>query len=193
MGGLSRVDSFLLALLLVSALALGGRDQWLVAQWADALGRSVPLLLTAIATAALSAAVMAWLGAEFAALLPRRAAQMLVAFALGVAAFELAWPVRLKEPREPTRSLGAIGIVLLARQIGDATRFAVFALAAWSIVPLTAGLGGALGGAGAVALGWTVGAGGLARWPLRAVRIGLAACLLAAALFIGLNARFAAL
>lgn len=185
------MDGFLLSLLLVFALALGGRDQWLVAQWSDALGQSWLLLLIAAASAASSAGVMAWVGAEFAALLPRRAAQMLVAFALAIAAFELAWPVRVQAPREPTRSLGAIGIVLLARQMGDGARFAVFALAAWANWPVTAGLGGALGGAGAVALGWTIGAAGLARWPLRAVRMVLAACLIVAAVFTGLNARFA--
>jgi len=185
------VDSFLLALLLVFALALGGRDQLMVGQWADSLGRSTPLLLTAMASAMLAAAAMAWLGAEFAALLPRRAAQMLVAFALGLAAIELAWPVRLTAPQEPTRSLGAIAIILFARQVGDAARFAVFALAAWAALPLTVGLGGALAGAGAVALGWAIGAEGLARFRLRAVRLGLAGCLVIAAVFIGLNARFA--
>lgn len=186
------MDGFLLSLLLVFALALGGRDQALVAQWSDTLGQSGPLLLTGVTTAVLSAAVMAWIGAEFAALLPRRAAQMLVAFALGLAAFELVWPVRLKMAREPTRSLGAIGIVLFARQLGDGARFAVFALAAWVNLPQAAALGGALGGAGAVALGWAVGAAGLARWPLRAVRLTLAAGLIVTALFTGLNARFGA-
>jgi Ca2+/H+ antiporter, TMEM165/GDT1 family len=174
------VDGFLIAVLLVFALAMGGRDQWLVAQWADAVERSTALL------------AMAWIGAEFAELLPRRAAQMLVAFALAIAAAELAFPVRLKPPQEPTRSLGAIAIVLLARQIGDGARFAVFAVAAWTVVPLTAGLGGALGGAAAVAIGWSVGRATLARWPLRIVRLMLAGCLALAALFIGLNARFAA-
>jgi hypothetical protein len=186
------MDGFLLALLLVFALAMGGRDQLMVGQWSDALGQSTPLLLTAIASCTLAAGAMAFIGAEFAALLPRRAAQMLIAFALGVAAVELALPVRLKVPREPTRSLGAIAIVLLARQLGDGARFAVFALAAWAALPLTAGLGGALGGAGAIMLGWSIGAEGLARWPLRGVRLALAAGLMVAAIFIGLNARFAA-
>lgn len=186
------MDGFLLSLLLVFALALGGRDQTLVAQWSDALGQSVPLLLTGITAAAVSSGAMAWLGAEFAALLPRRAAQMLVAFALAAAAVELAWPVKAIPPQEPTRSLGAIAIVLLAQQIGDAARFAVFALAAWASLPVAAGLGGALGGAAAIALGWAVGGTSLARWPLRSVRLGLAACLIVAAIFIGLNARFAA-
>lgn len=186
------MDGFLLALLLVFALALGGRDQWMVAHWADGLGQSLPLLLIGIASAAVSAAAMAWLGAEFAGLLPHRAAQMLVAFALAIAALELAWPVKLKRPREPTRSLGAIAIVLLARQIGDGARFAVFALAAWANLPQAAALGGALGGAVAIAMGWSIGAVGLARWPMRPLRWGLAACLFIAALFVGLNARFAA-
>jgi putative Ca2+/H+ antiporter (TMEM165/GDT1 family) len=186
------VDGFLLSLLLTCALALGGRDQWLVARWSDALGQSKALLLVAILCAGLSAAAMAWIGSGFAALLPRRAAQMLVAFALALAAIELAWPVRPKTPQEPTRSLGAIGIVLLARQIGDGARFAVFALAAWAILPAAVAVGGALGGGAAVALGWSVGATKLARWPLRIIRGGLAACLIVAALFTGLNARFAA-
>src|SRR3546814_5437124 len=59
-----------------------------------------------------------------------------------------------------SRSLGAIGIVLLARQIGDGARFVVFALAAWASLPTAAALGGALGGAAAVTLGWTLGAAG---------------------------------
>lgn len=179
-------------MLLVAALATGGRDQRMVAQWAGTLGQSAQLLVVALVSACLSAAAMAWVGAEFAALLPRRAAQMLVAFALAIAAAELAMPVRMKQPKEPTRSLAALGIVLLARQIGDGARFAVFALAAWTVWPVTAGLGGAIGGAAAVALGWGMGDAALARWPLRPLRIALAVCLGIAALFIGLNARFAA-
>jgi hypothetical protein len=186
------MDGFLLALLLVFVLATGGRDQWMVAQWAGALGQGAALLAVAVLCSCLSAAALAWVGAEFAAMLPRRAAQMLIAFALGIAAFELAMPVRIKPLKEPTRSLGAIAIVLLARQLGDGARFAVFALAAWSIQPLTAGLGGALGGAAAVAAGWAAGAETLARWPLRLVRLSLAVCVGIAAIFIGLKARFAA-
>ncbi len=186
------MDGFLLALLLVAMLATGGRDQWMVARWADSLGRSTGLLAVAVGCACLSAAAMAWLGGGFAALLPPRAAQMLVAFALAMAAAELALPVRFKAPAEPTRSLAAIAIVLLARQLGDGARFAVFALAAWTVWPVTAGLGGAIGGAAAAALGWSLGADAMARWPLRPWRIALAVALGIAALFIGLGARFAA-
>lgn len=165
------MNGFLLSLLLVFALATGGRDQWMVARWADSLGRSTRLLALAIVCASFSAAAMAWVGAEFAALLPRRAGQMLVAFALAMAAFELALPVRFIQPKEPTRSLAALGLVLVARQIGDGARFAVFALAAWSEWPILAGIGGALGGAAAVAFGWAAGGEALARWPLRPLRV----------------------
>ncbi|TAD83122.1 MAG: hypothetical protein EAY70_02660 [Sphingomonadales bacterium] len=185
------MDGFLLALLLVFVLAMGGRDQWLVAHWADTLGQSAQLLVMAVVCACLSAGIMAWIGAEFAALLPRRAAQMLIAFALLIAAAELAFPVRPKAPREPTRSLAAIGAVLLARQIGDGARFAVFALAAWTTLPVTVGLGGAVGGAVAVGLGWAAGAAGLVRWPLPLLRRMLAAGLLVTGVFVGLNARYA--
>ena len=92
------MDGFLLALLLVFALAMGGRDQLMVAQWTSALGQSAALLALAVLVSCISAGAMAWVGAEFAALLPRRAAQMLVAFALALAATELALPVRIKKP-----------------------------------------------------------------------------------------------
>jgi putative Ca2+/H+ antiporter (TMEM165/GDT1 family) len=184
------VDGFLLALLLVFTLAIGGRDQWMVAHWADSLGKTAPLLIVAAMSSCLAAAAMGWIGARFAALLPQRAGQMLVAFALGMAAVELAWPVRLKSPREPTRSLPAILLVLLARQIGDGARFAIVAIAAWTSAPVTTAFGGALGGVVAVALGWSGGGEALTRWPLRAVRLVLATGLFVAALFIGLDARF---
>ena len=45
------MDSFLLTLLLTFTIALGGRDQLIVGQFSDAVGRSVPLLLVAIALA----------------------------------------------------------------------------------------------------------------------------------------------
>lgn len=186
------MDVFLLTLLLVFAIAFGGRDQLVLAGLAERLGRSPLLLATGLGCAAASAALMAWLGSSFAALLPYRAAQMLVAFALAAAALELALPVRLRTAAEPTRSLGAIGLVLLARQIGDAARFVVFAFAALAHYPVLSALGGALGGAAALALGWTMGAGTLARLPLPWWRRALALCAFLAAIALGLNARYAA-
>ncbi len=197
------MDSFLFCLLLVAAIALGGKDQRIVAQLSDALAhrgaddgappirRPLPLLVLGIACACATAAAMTYAGMTMADILPARAAQMLVAFALAIAAFELFWPVRVKRLREPTRSVGAIGLVLLWRQAGDAARFVIFALAAEATYPLTALIGGALGGSAAIALGWALGKANLDRLPLGYLRLGMGAVLVVAALFIGLNARYA--
>ncbi|MEX0342271.1 MAG: hypothetical protein AB3N06_06775, partial [Erythrobacter sp.] len=106
-----------------------------------------------------------------------------------LAAFECAWPNREKTPREPTRSLGAIAIVLFARQLTDASRFLVAAFAVvFASWPL-AGLGGALGGGAAVFVGWAL-AGNLERHlRLRAIRTGLAVALFVLAMITGLSAR----
>ncbi|BDI61899.1 hypothetical protein [Qipengyuania nanhaisediminis] len=184
------MDSFLLCLLLTFAIALGGKEQLIIAQFADALERSAPLLFTGAFTAVLSAAIMAYGGAYVAGLLPQRAAEMLIAFALGFSAIELAWKVSVKPMKEPTRSFVAIGAVLFVRQLMDAPRFVIFALAAAAHYPGFALIGGAAGGVGAAWLGWWLGLHKLQQLPVRAVRLALATCLFLAALLIGLNARY---
>lgn len=200
------MDSFLFCLILVALIAAGGREQMMMAQLSDRLSadladglaqgggaavrRPVPLLVIGCGCAAVSAGAMTWAGISLAAIMPARAAWMMVALALAIAAFELAWPVRPKPLREPTRSLFAIGLVLLWRQLGDAARFVIFAFALEATYPITAFVGGALGGVVAVAAGWMLGADTLSRWPLRAVRLALGLALIVAAIFIGLNARY---
>ena len=183
------MDSFLFAFAAVLLLSIGGRDQIMVARFSARLGQSGALLAVAISVSAATAAVMAYAGAHIAALLPVPAQHMLIAIALGVAALELFWPVRLREAKEPTRSLGAIAIVLLARQIGDAARFAVFAFAAATVLAPLAWLGGALGGAGAMLLAWTMREELEVRLPLRKIRIALGVIVLMAAVWIALSAR----
>ncbi|MCP5396987.1 MAG: hypothetical protein H6918_09725 [Sphingomonadaceae bacterium] len=182
------MPSFLFAFAATLVTSLGARDQLLVAQLSARLGAGVGLLVTGWLAAILSAAIMAWGGDAIAALMPDAGKTMLVAFALGAAAFELAWPNREKAPKEPTRSLVAAFVVLLARQMGDASRFLVFAFAVATGVPLLAGIGGALGGGLALTLGWMAGEE-LGKWPLRAVRIALAVVVGIAAIAAGLSAR----
>ena len=184
------MDAFLLALILTFLIALGGREQMIVAQFSSATDRNLPLLLIATGCALATAAVMAYAGAAIAAILPRRAAEMLVAFALVAGAVELFWPVKIKPMKEPTRSYVAIGAVLVFRQMQDAARFVIFALAAWAVYPTTAFIGGALAGIAAVVLGWSLGVETLQRLPLRAIRIGFGLCMIVAGVMIGLNARF---
>lgn len=184
------MDSFLFCLLLTFAIGLGGRDQVIVARLSDMLEQSLPLLVVGAMCATISATAMTWFGTTLAGILPQRAAEMLVAVALALAALELFWPVKLRRMDEPTRSLGAIGLVLLARQIGDGARFVIFAFAAEATYPATTILGGALGGIAAIGLGWMMGRDLETRFPLRAIRVVMGVCLILVALFIGLNARY---
>lgn len=179
--------AFLLALVAVIAVSFGGGDQLLVAHLAARNGRGAGLLAVGVLASALSAAAMAAAGLALALVLPAAAADMLVAFGLLIAAGELAWRRKPRLPQEPTRSLFATFVVILARQLGDAARFLVFVAAAGGSAWLAA-LGGALGGAGALALGVLAGEE-LARWPLRAIRLALAAPLVIAGLAAALSAR----
>ena len=159
--------SFLMALVAVFAVSLGGRDQLLVARLADRLGRGRGLLAVGVASSAISAFAMAFAGLAMALVLPEPAAHMLVAIALLVAAGELAWKHKAALPKEPTRSLFATFVVLLARQLGDAARFLVFAFAAGGSAWLAGG-GGALGG--------TAGAGARRRARRRVAKARASAC-----------------
>ena len=182
------MSAFLFAFAAVALTSLGSRDQLLVAHLAGRLGKTLGLLATGLLVSVLTAGLMAWAGSTISAMLPPAAKSMLVAIALVVAGVELAWPRQMRLAAEPTRSLGAIGLVLFGYQITDAARFLVFALAAGFAFPPLAGAGGALGGAAALVLGWVAG-DQLAGWPLRAVRIALGALLLLTGLFIASSIR----
>lgn len=182
------MPTFFLAWVAVAVCSLGARDQLLLARLAESRGGAFGLLAIALPAAALSATVMAWAGATVSALLPDAAKTMLVAFALLAAAVELAWPVRQKVLLEPTRSLFALLIVLVARQIGDGARFLVFAFAVASGTPFLAAIGGALGGAASALLSVTA-ADDLPRWPLRPIRVALAVVVGTVAIYLALTAR----
>lgn len=183
------MPSFFLAMVAVFAASLGARDQLLIARQSATLGRANGLLVVGVLCAIISGFALAWAGDAVAAMLPASGKRMLVAFALVFAAIELFWPVRLKRAAEPTHSLGALGIVLLARQMTDAARFCVFALAAATGSAILAGLGGALGGAAAIGAAWMMGAQLERAAVLRAIRLALASILAIAAITAALSAR----
>jgi putative Ca2+/H+ antiporter (TMEM165/GDT1 family) len=183
------MPAFFLTLIATAVASAGARDQLLVARLAAVLGESRVLLAVCFAASALSAAFAAWLGSLVADWLPPDAKDMLVAIALLLAAFELAWPWRGKEIAEPTRSFFAALVVLLSRQVGDGARFLVFALAAAMPYPLLVGMGGFLGGSAMLALAWSVPARFENRSWLRRLRQGVALVLLVAAIVTGIAAR----
>lgn len=183
------MTAFLFALLATIAAGIGARDQLLVAALRDRLGQNLSLLVTGMATAAAAAGVAAWAGTLIGSTLSNDAATMFVAIAMLVAAVECALPVKPPTPLEPTRSLGAIAIVLFARQLTDAARFLVLAIAATYAAPEMAAVGGALGGAAIIAGAWLLGAEALGALPLRTIRHFVAIFLFLVAVATGLSAR----
>ena len=147
----------LFALIACALAGIGARDQLLVAGLAARNGSRPGLLVVALLSSISTAGIAAFAAQAVLPLLAADARQLLAALALGLAGAEmlLAKPARLGA--EPTHSLGATAIVLLAQQLTDAARFLVFALAVGTGAPLAAGAGGAIGGAAAVAAGWLAG------------------------------------
>ncbi len=183
------MTSLLFAMVAAFLAATGARDQLAVARLRARLGASPALLAVALASAIATAFVAAWFGGRLSQTMSADASTMFVAIALLLAAVECAWPNRERKLEEPTRSLGAIAIVLFARQLTDASRFLVAAFAVAFASPMLAGLGGAVGGGAAVAVGWAMGGALEASLPLRGIRIALAILLFLTAILVGLTAR----
>jgi len=181
------LPSFFLALLAAAAATLAGREAVRVARLSAALGAGAGLLVACWLACAVGSGVAAWLGWRIAALLGPDVKAMLVAIALLLAAGELALLRPGRTPREPTRSFGAIALVLGAAQLTSAGGFLVLALAAIAPMPGLAAFGGAIGGGAVLTAAWRAGAEWEARVPLGPLRWGIAALLLLAAGLSGLG------
>ena len=180
------MTSFFLTFLAVALAMLAGREAVRVARLAHA-GAGALALLGAIAFAAIAGcAVAAWLAGEIAGLLPPDYRVWLVAGALALAALEVLLLSAPKAPREPTHSIGAVAIVLLAGVVTDASGLLVLSLSVATGEPVFVAAGGAL------AVIAVLGAGALtgADWeklPHATLRYAVAALLLGAAIMIGIS------
>ena len=171
------MQGFLLGFIATVLAGTGARDQVLVAGLVARLGQRPSLLAIALTSAVLAAAGAVWLAGAIAPQLAAPARQMLAVLVLALAALEmLALPPR-PGLAEPSHSLGAFTIVLVAQQLTDAARLLLFGIAVASLLPGLAGLGGALGGMAVVAIGWSSGQS-LLDLPLRQIRRWLGAALL---------------
>jgi hypothetical protein len=168
---------------------LGGREAVRVARLSAALGGGGALLVAGWLACAIACMLAARLGAGIAGELVPDAKAMLVAIALLLAALELLVLRPGRAPAEPTRSFGAVLLVLGAAQLTAAAGFLVFALAGATGAPWLAATGGALGSGTVFAAAWSMGAEWEARMPIGLLRYGVAVLLLAAALATGLSAR----
>ena len=149
------MSGFYLTLLAVLLSGIGARDQVTVAQMAQAQGQRPMALVIGVAVSMGSAAFAAWAASQVAPLLVPRARLVLAAMALALAGAESLLFAPGRKPAEPTASLFALGVVLLARQVTDAARFLVFAVAVATNAPLAAGLAGAVAGPVLLATGWS--------------------------------------
>lgn len=181
--------TLLLALITVSLATLGGRDSARVAGLSAGLGRGLPLLVAAWLACASTGLLAAWLGAVLTAELSHESQAALVCLALGLAAAALLALRPGRVPDEPTRSFGAVLLVLGAAQLAGPIGLLVFALSAVTGLPTLAGAGGALGSGAVLTAAWASGIGWERRMPLRSVRFAVAGLLLVAALATVLPAR----
>src|SRR5687768_14345419 len=183
------MPSFFLALLAAAAATAGGREAVRVARLSAALGGGRMLLVAGWLACAVACVLAARLGAGIAGELAPEAKTMLVAIALLLAGLELLVLRPGRTPAEPTRSFGAVLLVLGAAQLTAAAGFLVFALAGATGAPWLAATGGALGSGAVFTAAWSMGAEWEKRMPLGLLRYGVAGLLLAAALATGLSAR----
>lgn len=143
----------LLAFLAALLAGVGARDQMLLAGLAARRFLPLTLLALAVVTAVFAAVVVAKAAKVLAPLLSPSARVMFAGMAAVVAGLECMVIGPKRTPEEPTRSLFAAAVVLLAHQLTDGARFLVFAIAVATAVPTAAALGGAAGGVATVLIG----------------------------------------
>ncbi|WP_260926847.1 hypothetical protein [Novosphingobium sp. 9] len=149
------MPAFYLTFLAVLLAGFGARDQITMASLARVQGQRPGVLLTGMVCAFLTAGLAAWAGLWMLGHLPPPARGIFAAMALAIAGVESLLVVPRKTLLEPTLSLGALALVLVAQQITDAARFVVLAMAVGMAAPLVSGLAGAFAGAALAVLAWS--------------------------------------
>lgn len=183
------MSAFFLTMMACLVVTLASRESLRVARLSAGLGASASLHVAAWAAAIATSAAAAWAGTLVAPSLTGQAKQMFLALAIALAAIEIVALRAGPAPREPTRSLGAILLVLLASLLTDGARFLVLALSVQTAQPELAAAGGAVGSGVALSAAIALGPQWEAKKPRRISVWTIAALLLLAALVIGLSAR----
>lgn len=182
--------SALFLTLVVAVLAMaGGRSALLVGRLSAVLGSGFGMLAACWLAALASSALAAWAGGLIAPLMQPAGKTMFTAAALALAAVELLVTSSRPAPAEPTRSLGAIALVLFAGQLADASRFLVLALTVATGEPVLAAAGGTLGSGAVLTAAWALGEDWEKHLFMRTIRLSAAALFVGAAIVTGLAAR----
>lgn len=148
------MPAFYLTFIAVLLSGFGARDQVTVAGIAQRQGQRPALLIVAIICTLLTAGFAAYASQVMLQLLPPPARTIFAAIALGLAGLESMILAPRRDPREPTNSLGALALVLVAHQVTDAARFVIFGMGVGLAGPWAAGSAGALGGVILLSLVW---------------------------------------
>ncbi len=183
------MPAFFLTFLACLVVTIAGREQLRVARLSAALGPGPGLWLVVVASSLLTTLFAAWLGHALAPAMAGAGKQMFVALALLLAGLEVAILRAPARPQEPTRSTGAIFIVLAAAQFTDAARFIVLAMVvATDRLELTFA-GGAAGALAALSIAMVAGQRWEQNLPVRRLAQVVGALLVLAALVLGMSAR----
>lgn len=148
------MPAFYLTLIAVLLAGIGARDQVTVAGLALRQGQRPGVLIVALLTSAATAVFAGYAASFMLVQLPPPARTIFAAIALGLAGIESLALAPRANPREPTRSLGALLLVLLAHQITDSARFVVFGMGVGLAGPIASTAAGVLGGGVLVAFAW---------------------------------------
>ena len=148
------MPAFYLTLIAVLLAGIGARDQVTVAGLALRQGQRPAVLVVALLTSAATAALAGLAASFMLAQLPPPARTIFAAIALAMAGVESLVLAPRRDPREPTHSLGALALVLLAHQITDSARFVIFGMGVGMAAPQTAAVAGAIGGAVLAGFAW---------------------------------------
>lgn len=146
-----------LAFLAALLAGVGARDQLLVAGLAARRLLPPAFVIVGVVTAVLAAAAAAKAAEFLSPMLTPDARVMFAGLAALIGGVECLVVVPRRTPEEPTHSLFAATVVLLAHQLTDGSRFLIFAIAVATAVPAGAALGGAAGGAATVVIGAMLG------------------------------------
>ncbi|RKF21790.1 hypothetical protein D6851_07150 [Altericroceibacterium spongiae] len=161
------MSAFFLAFLSCLGMTFAGREQVLVARLSGRLGQGRGLLVLVWLSSIGTSALAAWLAKSMTPLLVPTARQLFVGFALGLAGLDLLLGRQRRLPVEPTRSLGAIGLVLFTGQLTDSARFLILALSVLTGAPFWVASGGIIGSGAALTVAWMAGEFWEKRLPLR--------------------------
>ncbi|HMO68542.1 MAG TPA: hypothetical protein PKE25_07745 [Novosphingobium sp.] len=145
------MSGLLLALFATLMAGLGARDMVLAGRISAAHGPAGGLLAVAMLCAGVSSALAGVAAGFVLPMLTPDARVMLAGMALVLAGLEALVLRPGRKPVEPTHSLGAFALVLLALQLTDPVRFVVFAVGVGTAAPIPAAIGGAVASAALLA------------------------------------------